>query len=97
MLREAALGGSDDSLANAIRQNDYLKRQYERRKPRGGFTMAAVPVTAHQTMGEGEFGRYYARGLCRRAIDQDVEELRSIAPKRFVSLDQLHKLRSEFW
>lgn len=26
-------------------------------------------------MGEGEFGRYYARGLCRRAIDEGIAEL----------------------
>lgn len=75
MLREAASTGNDDTLAAAIRSNNCLKREYQRRKPKGGYTMAAVPVTAHQTMGEGEFGRYYARGLCRRAIDEGISQL----------------------
>ncbi|NYD91641.1 hypothetical protein [Sphingomonas melonis] len=75
MLREAAQTGTDDSLGNAIRTDNCLKRQVERRKPKGGYTMAAVPITAHQTMGEGEFGRYYARGLCRRAIDEGIPQL----------------------
>lgn len=74
MLRQAAQTGTDDSLANAIRSDNCLKQQVERKKPKGGYTMAAVPVTAHQTMGEGEFGRYYARGLCRRAIDEGIPE-----------------------
>ena len=75
ILREAATYGTDDSLAAAIRSDNCLKSHVERRKPKGGFTMAAVPVTAHETMGEGEFNRYYTRGLCGRAIECGVDEL----------------------
>ncbi len=75
MLRQAAQTGTDDSLANAIRSDNCLKRQAQKKTPSGGYTMAAVPVTAHETMGEGEFGRYFARGLCRRAIDEGIPEL----------------------
>jgi hypothetical protein len=75
LLRQAALGGTDDSLAQAIRNDDCLKTHVPRAKPKGGFTIAAVPYTAHETMGEGEFGRYYARGLCRRAIAEGVTGL----------------------
>jgi hypothetical protein len=75
LLREAAQSGTDDSLAHAIRRDDCLKDRVERRKPKGGFTMAAVPYTAHETMGEGEFNRYYTRGLCRRAIEQGIAQL----------------------
>ena len=75
ILREAARDGNDDSLAQAIVRDRCLKDRVERRKPKGGYTMAAVPVTAHETMGEGEFNRYYTRGLCRRAIEDGVAEL----------------------
>ena len=75
LLRDAARSGTDDELANRIRSDRCLNYQYQRRKPNGGSTMAAVPVTAHQTMGEGEFGRYYARGLCRRAIEEGIQQL----------------------
>lgn len=75
VLRDAAANGSDDTLANKIRDSGYLKTEVERRKPKGGFTVARVPYTAHETLGEGEFGRYYARGLCLRAIDEGIPEL----------------------
>ena len=75
ILREAAERGTDDTLAEAILRDRCLKDRVERRKPKGGFTMAAVPVTAHQTMGEGEFNRYYTRGLCRRAIEAGIDGL----------------------
>ena len=31
--------------------------------------MARVPVTAPDTMAEGEFNRFYIRAVCRRAIE----------------------------
>ncbi len=75
ILRENAANGTDDALARAIRERGYLKAQVERRKPTGGFTIARVPHTAPETLGEGEFGRYYARGLCVRAINEGIPEL----------------------
>ncbi len=75
LLRDAAAVGNDDSLAASIVADACLKAHYERRKPKGGFTMAAVPYTAHETMGEGEFNRYYTRGLCRRAMDEGMPAL----------------------
>lgn len=75
ILLEAARAGNDDWIANEIRNRNLLKFQTERRKPSGGFTMAKVPHTAPETLGEGEFGRYYVRGLCARAIDEGIEFL----------------------
>lgn len=75
ILRDAAATGSDDTLAQKIREREYLKHKVERRKPKGGYTVARVPHTAHGTLGEGEFGRYYARGLCVRAIKEGIPEL----------------------
>lgn len=75
LLREAAESGTDDSLALAIVRDQCLRDRVERKKPKGGVTMVAVPVTAHETMGEGEFNRFYVRGLCRRAIDESIPAL----------------------
>lgn len=75
LLRQAAQNGSDDTLADAISTQALLKQEVERKKPKGGFTIARVPVTAHTTLGEGEFGRYFVRGLCRRAIDEGQPQL----------------------
>jgi hypothetical protein len=47
----------------------------QKRKPKGGFTMAAVPVNAAETMAEGEFNRFYIRALCQRAIDSGIPSL----------------------
>jgi hypothetical protein len=90
LLREAASSGNDDGLAAAIMTDQCLHTQYEKKKPKGGTTWASVPYTASQTMGEGEFNRYYARGLCRRAIAEGVKELevyraKSVAVPRFDS------------
>lgn len=75
LIREAAQTVTDDSLAAAIVNDRCLKTHVEKRTPSGGMTTAKVPYTAHETMGEGEFNRYFARGLCRRAIDEGVPAL----------------------
>lgn len=75
LMRRAAESGNDDTLATAIRHDDCLKTHVQRRKPKGGFTVAAVPYTAHETMGEGEFNRYYCRGLCHRAVEEGIPDL----------------------
>lgn len=75
MLREAARAGTDDTLADAIRRDECMSTHEQKRKPKGGYTMAAIPVTAPQTLAEGEFNRFYIRGLCRRAIEGSVPHL----------------------
>jgi hypothetical protein len=39
------------------------------------MTLAKVPITAPETLAEGEFNRFYARGLCLRAMAQGIESL----------------------
>ncbi|MGN6210309.1 hypothetical protein [Asticcacaulis sp.] len=51
----AASTGTDDTLASALSVNKYLKTHVERRKPKGGFTLAAVPYTASTTLAEAQF------------------------------------------
>lgn len=97
ILRTAAENGNDDTLAQAIASEQCLHDRYEKKKPKGGTTWAAVPYTAAQTMGEGEFNRYYARGLCRRAIAERIEALevyraKSVAEPRFESQAKLGQM-----
>jgi hypothetical protein len=47
----------------------------ERRNPRGGITIARVPITAADTLAEGEFNRFYARALCRYALLHGIDAL----------------------
>jgi hypothetical protein len=65
LLRQAAVDGTDDSLAASLR--GLFKGQVERKKPSGGFTMVAVPVTAAETLSQSQFNMYYMRALAIRA------------------------------
>jgi len=68
LLGEAIEDGDDDSLAAALRAAGVFVDTYEKRKPKGGYTTATVPHTAPETLAEGEFNRFYLRGVCRRLI-----------------------------
>jgi hypothetical protein len=67
-LREAIDQGDDASLAAELHSPGYLNTTEQRRKPSGGFSTAQGPATAPETLAEGEFNRFYIRGVCRRAI-----------------------------
>jgi hypothetical protein len=75
LLRDAIERGTDDSLATALRSQGRLNAQEQKRKPSGGYTVAAVPVTAAETLAEGEFNRFYARALCLRALEDGLSEV----------------------
>ncbi len=68
ILREAIEHGDETSLATGLRSAGYLNATEQRRKPSGGFTSVQVSVTAPDTLAEGEFNRFYIRGVCRCAI-----------------------------
>ncbi len=72
LLSEAIAAHDDGWLATEIRNQGFLKSHEERRKPKGGTTLAQVPVIAHETLAEGEFNRFYVRGLCLRAIQDNI-------------------------
>jgi hypothetical protein len=76
LLRSAMESGDDTSLAAELRKEGRLNATEQRRKPKGGYTTAAVPVTAADTLAEGEFNRFYARGLCRRTQVESDRELK---------------------
>ncbi len=68
LLREAIERGDDESLIVALSEPGLFATTYQKRKPKGGFAPAKVPYTAPATLGEGEFNRFYLRGLSRRAL-----------------------------
>ncbi len=70
LLKEAIQAHDDDWLARELRVRGYLKATERRKKPKGGWTAAKVPVTAPGILAEGEFNRFYVRGLCARAIEE---------------------------
>ena len=75
LLRQAVVGFDDGWLADSLRAGGRISAEEQRRKPKGGYTIAKVPVTAPDTLAEGEFNRYYVRGLCLRAITEGAAEL----------------------
>jgi hypothetical protein len=82
LLREAFLRHNDDWLASQLRSRRLMREIEERRTPKGRITRARVPDTAPDTLAEGEFNRFYVRGLCRHVIDTggtDVEVYRGKA------------------
>lgn len=72
LLKEAIAMHDDDWLAKQLRIGHYMK-PYEKRLRSG--RMAKVPVNAPETLAEGEFNRFYVRGLCARAIAEDIKEV----------------------
>lgn len=71
LLRAAFTSHDESWLAQQLRLGD-LMAAMEPRTRNGKTTMARVPVTAPETLAEGEFNRYYIRGLCRRAMEQGI-------------------------
>ncbi|MFQ5909807.1 MAG: hypothetical protein ACE5IJ_03695 [Thermoplasmata archaeon] len=81
-LRNAIQDGNDATLAQAIRAGHLLKLRIRRRKPKGGFTLALIPRNAPETLAEGEFNRFYLRGLSRRALNDGIPHLLVYRAKR---------------
>jgi hypothetical protein len=74
LLRRAITSHDEQWLANQLRAEGRLNPT-EQRRTKSGQTRAQVPVSAPWTLAEGEFNRYYVRGVCRRAIDEDISEV----------------------
>lgn len=73
LLKEAIRSHTDDWLANALRERCF--NETESRRTKNGTTQVRVPVTAADTLAEGEFNRYYARGVCLKAIANQIPSL----------------------
>ncbi|KFB99155.1 hypothetical protein GTGU_04156 [Trabulsiella guamensis ATCC 49490] len=108
-LLEESIAHNDDWLENEIQRRGLLAQFYTRRRPKSQELMQArVPVTAAQTLAEGEFNRLFVRGLCARVIAEggrEVEAYRArysehpraeseaIIGKKFLAADVLKDLR----
>lgn len=75
LLRQAIIDGNDSTLASNLLGNDCFKSHVQRKTKGGGYTMARIPIDAHQTLAEGEFNRYYIRALCRRALEDQCGDI----------------------
>ncbi len=76
LLREAIQSGTDETLAQSLREHRRILRTLPRRNPKsGGYLITATPENAAQVLAESEFNRYYIRALARRAIEDGIPEL----------------------
>lgn len=75
LLREALTSANDEALASNLRRNGRLNATEMRHKLTGGTIIVKVPITASETLAEGEFNRFYARGLCRRVLEDGRDEV----------------------
>ena len=75
LLKSAAQKHDDNWFANELRRLGCIKPFVEKQKPSGGFATVKVPINAPETLAEGEFNRFYIRGLCRAAIEDGILEL----------------------
>lgn len=79
MLRVALANGSPATLVTELSRPGILN-EYLTRITKKGPIQARVPVDAAETLAEGEFNRFYARGVCRQAVqnhDAAVEVYRA--------------------
>jgi hypothetical protein len=72
LISEAAEKQNDAWLASALCDKF---NAYETRNLRGKTIEAKVPVNASEMLAEGEFNRFYLRGLCIRAIQAGIPSL----------------------
>jgi hypothetical protein len=85
LLREACESGSDETLASALRGSGRLNDFETRRTRSGGTSSVRVPITAPATLAEGEFNRFYARGVCRRVLQSGQSEVQVYRAKAVMS------------
>jgi hypothetical protein len=75
LLRSAAKSGSDATLAAEI-QSRLNSHEKPRQLKSGGFSKPPVMRSnAHDMLAEGEFNRFYIRGLCVRAIEDGIPDV----------------------
>jgi hypothetical protein len=74
MLRDAIRDGDDGTLAAALAHPEtFVTHEVAHRK--GKPYQKRVRRDANRLLAEGEFNRFYLRGLCRRAMEDEIESL----------------------
>jgi hypothetical protein len=75
LLNQAIETGDDDWLAEQLRDLSYFKHEEDYSRNGKIFSRRINAMHAAQQLAEGEFNRYYLRGLCRRAQNDNVPAL----------------------
>lgn len=70
LLTEAIQSHEDAWFADQLRRTNCMKITEKRRS-----STVKVPITAPETLAEGEFNRFYMRALCVRAIEDGISEV----------------------
>ncbi len=74
LLKQAIEYHDDDWLEDQLNREGCFKEK-EERNVKGKIIVADVPETAAVTLAEGEFNRFYIRGLCQRALKSSISRL----------------------
>ena len=74
LLKEAIGHYNDAWLADQLDKNACMA-EFELRKQSGVSRKVKVPVNAHQVLSEGEFNRFYIRGVCARVIHEGFNQI----------------------
>lgn len=85
LLRNAVAHHDESWLAAQLRSGGRLNARELSHSKTGKVIDKLVPVTAADTLAEGEFNRFYLRGLCRRASAADMAEIEVYRAKEVVS------------
>jgi len=75
LLRRAIIEGDDSTLATDLGSPGLLATHEISHSSKGKAYEKAVRFDANEVLAEGEFNRFYLRGLSRRAIDDDINSL----------------------
>lgn len=68
VLLEAATNSNLEWFVESFGMENFNSHEHKK-KPKGGFTLASIPSNANVTLCEGEFNRYYIRGVCLKALE----------------------------
>lgn len=75
LLQDAVARHDEAWLAAQLRSGGRLNTRELSHSKTGKVIDKLVPITAADTLAEGEFNRFYLRGLCRRAIAAGMAEI----------------------
>jgi hypothetical protein len=74
LLRQALGEGTPTTLSQALLVPDYFLEQ-EPYTRQGKTYFRRIPSNAHLVVAEGEFNRFYIRGVCLRSIELDINQV----------------------
>lgn len=84
LLLDATMAGTPESLAHEL--NSYSRLNRTELTTRNGISSTKkVPHNAAETLAEGEFNRFYIRGICIRAIKDGSAMVRVYRAKQVTS------------